>query len=82
MPEAAEEEEVATAGQQVVEAEIHGEQEDYPLEDEEVEDDEDDDEDDDDDETEVDDDPEWDAEVARQQEIGVLKIQVRFTSSG
>ena len=82
VPDAAEYEEVETGSQQVVQAKVHGEQEDYPLEDEEEEGDEDDEEDDDNEDTELDDDPEWDAEVARQQEIGVLKIQVRFTSSG
>ena len=45
VPDAAEYEEVMTGGQQVVQAEVHGEAKDYPLENEEDEDDENDDED-------------------------------------
>ena len=85
MPDAVEYEEVMTGGQQVVQAKVHGEAEDYPLEnrtmkttkmtmrmnEEEPEDEEEDEED-----------PEWEAEVTRQQEIGLIKIKVCFTSSG
>ena len=46
MPDAAEYKEVVTGGQQVVQAEVHGEVEDYPLENEDDKDDENDDEDD------------------------------------
>ena len=77
MPDAAEYEEVTTGGQQVVQAEAHGEAEDYPLENKDDEYDENDDEDDKeetDNEEEDKEDPEWDAEVARQQEMGLLKI--------
>ena len=38
MPDAVEYEEVATGGQQVVQAKVHGEAEDYPLENEDDED--------------------------------------------
>ena len=85
VPDAAEYKEVTTGGQQVVQAEVHGEAEDYPLENEDDEDDENDDEDEEEetnDEEEDKQDPEWDAEVARQQEMGLLKIKVCFTSSG
>ena len=44
MPEAAEEEEVTTGGQEVVQAEVHGGAEDYPLENEEEEEEEEDEE--------------------------------------
>ena len=85
VPEAAEHEEVVTGGLQVVQAEVHGEAEDYPLEnedDEEEEEDEEEDEEDEEEEEEDKGDPEWDAEVARQQEIGHIKIRVCFDSSG
>ena len=85
VPDAVEYEEVATGGQQVVQAEVHGEAEDYPLEnedDEDYENDNEDDEEETDDEEEDTEDPEWDAEVARQEEIGLIKIRVCFTSSG
>ena len=85
VPDAAEYEEVVTGGQQVVQAEVHGEAEDYPLENEDDEDDENDDEDEEeetDNEEEDKEDPEWEAEVTRQQEIGLIKIKVCFTSSG
>ena len=78
-------EEVVTGGQTVVQAEVHGEAEDYLLENEDDEDDENDDEDDKeqtDNEEENKGDPEWEAEVTRQQEIGLIKIKVCFTSSG
>ena len=68
----------------VVQAEVHGEAENYPLENEEDDDDENDEEDDEEDTEEEEEDkgdPEWDAEVARQQEIGLIKIRVCFTSS-
>ena len=84
MPEAAEEEEVVTGGQQVVQAKVHGEAEDYPFENEEEEEEEEDkeeDEEEDEEEEEDKEDPEWDAEVARQQEIGLIKIRVCFNSS-
>ena len=79
--DAAEYEEVTTGGQQVVQAEVHGEAEDYLLENEDDEDDENDDEDEEE-ETDDEKDPEWEAEVTRQQEIGLIKIKVCFTSSG
>ena len=83
MPEAAEEEEVTTGGQEVVQAEVHGGAEDYPLENEEEEEEEEDEEKDEEEEEEEDkEDPEWDAEVARQQEIRLIKIRVCFNSSG
>ena len=85
MPDAAEYEEVMTGGQQVVQAEVHGEAEDYPLENEDDKDDKNDDEDDEeetDDEEEDKEDPEWEAEVTRQKEIRLIKIKVCFTSSG
>ena len=85
VPDAAEYEEVTTGGQQVVQAEVHGEAEDYLLENEDDGDNENDDEDDEeetDEEEEDTEDLEWDAEVARQEEIGLIKIWVRFTSSG
>ena len=85
VPDAAEYKEVATGGQQVVQAEVHGEAEDYPLENEDDKDDKNDDEDDEeetDNEEEDTEDPEWDAEVARQEEIRLIKIRVCFTSSG
>ena len=84
MPDAAEYEGVATGGQQVVQAEVHGEAEDYLLENEDNEDDEDNDDEDEeekDDEEEDKEDPEWEAEVTRQQEIRLIKIKVCFTSS-
>ena len=84
MPDAVECEEVTTGGQQVVQAEVHGEVEDYPLENEDDEDDENDEEEepeDKEDEEEDKEDPEWEAEVTRQQEIGLIKIKVCFTSS-
>ena len=37
---------------------------------------------DEEDEEEDEEDPEWEAEVTRQQEIGLIKIKVCFTSSG
>ena len=46
------------------------------------ENDDEDDEEETDDEEEDTEDPEWDAEVARQEEIGLIKIRVCFTSSG
>ena len=85
VPDAVEYEEVATGGQQVVQAEVHGEAEHYPLENEDDEDDENDNEEepeDEEDEEEDEEDPEWEAEVTRQQEIGLIKIKVCFTSSG
>ena len=85
VPDAVAYEEVATGGQQVVQAEVHGEAEHYPLENEDDEDDENDDEEepeDEEDEEEDEEDPEWEAEVTRQQEIGLIKIKVCFTSSG
>ena len=85
VPDAVEYEEVMTGGQQVVQAEVHGEAEDYPPENEDDEDDENDDEDDEEepeDEEEDEEDPKWEAEVTRQQEIGLIKIKVCFTSSG
>ena len=85
VPDAAEYEEVVTRGQQVVQAKVHGEAEDYPLENEDDEDDKNNNEDDEeetDDEEEDTEDPEWDAEVARQEDIGLIKIRVCFTSSG
>ena len=85
VPDAVEYEEVATGGQQVVQAEVHGEAEDYPLENEDDEDDENDDKEepeDEEDKEEDEEDPEWEAEVTRQQEIGLIKIKVCFTSSG
>ena len=85
VPDAVEYEEVVTGGQQVVQAEVHGEAEDYLLENEDDEDDENDDEEeleDEEDEEEDEEDPEWEAEVTRQQEIGLIKIKVCFTSSG
>ena len=85
VPDAAEYEEVATGGQQVVQAEVHGEADDYPLENEDDKDDENDDEDDNeetDDEEEDKGDPEREAEVTRQEEIRLIKIKVCFTSSG
>ena len=85
MPDASEYEEVMTGGQQVVQAEVHGEAKDYPLENEDDEDDENDDKDKEeetDEEEEDKEDPEWEAEVTRQQEIGLIKIKVCFTSSG
>ena len=85
MPDAVEYKEVATGGQQVVQAKVHGEAKDYLLENEDDEDYENDDEDDKEetnDEEEDTEDPEWDAEVARQEEIGLIKIRVCFTSSG
>ena len=75
IPEAAEYDEVVTGGQQVVQAEVHGKPKDYPLKNE-------DEKEETDDKEENEEDLEWDAEVARQQEIGVLTIQVCFTSSG
>ena len=81
VPDAAEYKEVATGGQQVVQAEVHGEAEDYPLENKDDKDDKDDEEETDDEEEDTED-PEWDAEVARQEEIGLIKIRVCFTSSG
>ena len=81
VPDAAEYEEVVTGGQQVVQAKVHGEAEDYPLENEDDEDDENDDKDEEegtDDEEEDKEDPEWEAEVTRQQEIGLIKIKVCF----
>ena len=69
MPDAEEYEEVATGGQQVVQAEVHGEAKDYPLENEYDEDDENDDEEepeDEEDEEEDEEDPEWEAEVTKQ----------------
>ena len=68
VPDATEYEEVMTGGQQVVQAEVHGEAEDYLLENEDDEDDEDDNEDDEeetDDKEEDKGDPEWEAEVTR-----------------
>ena len=82
VPDAAEYEEVATGGQQVVQAEVHGEANDYPLENKDDEDDKNDDEEETDDEEEDKGDPEWEAEVTGQQEIGLIKIKVCFTSSG
>ena len=88
VPDAVEYEEVATGGQQVVQAEVHGEAEDYPLENEDDKDDENDDkeepedEEDEEEDEEDEEDPEWEAEVTRQQEIGLIKIKVCFTSSG
>ena len=82
VPDAAEYEEVVTGGQQVVQAEVHGEAEDYPLENEDDENDEEDEEEETDKEEEDKADPEWEAEVTRQQEIGLIKIKVCFTSSG
>ena len=81
VPDVVEYEEVPTGGQQVVQAKVHGEAEHYPLENE---DDEDDENDDKEDEEEDEEDPEWEAEVTRQQEIGLIKIKVDlcFTSSG
>ena len=58
---------------------------DYPLENEDDEDNKNDDEDEEeetDDEEEDKEDPEWEAEVTRQQEIRLIKIKVCFTSSG
>ena len=84
VPDAVEYEEVTTGGQQVVQAKVLGEAEDYPLENEDDEDNKNDDEDDEEeieDEEEDTEDPEWDAEVARQEEIGLIKIRVCFTSS-
>ena len=49
VPDAEEYEEVATAGQQVVQAKVHGEAKDYPLENE----------DDNDDENDNEEEPEW-----------------------
>ena len=69
----------------MVQAEVHGEAEDYPLENKDDEDDENDDEDEEeetDDKEEDKEDPEWEAEVTRQQEIRLIKIKVCFTSSG
>ena len=83
-PDAAEYEELTAGGQQVEQAKVHGEAEDYLLENEDDEDDKNDDEDKEeepDDKEEDTEDPEWDAEVARQQEMGLLKIKVCFTSS-
>ena len=85
MPNAVEYEEVATGGQQVVQAEVHGEAGDNPLENEDDEDNENDDDEepeDEEDEEEDEEDPEWEAEVTRQQKIGLIKIKVCFTSSG
>ena len=82
MPDAVEYEEVATGGQQVVQAEVHGDAKDYPLENEDDEDNENDDEKEPEDEEEDEEDPEWEAEVTRQKEIGLIKIKVCFTSSG
>ena len=82
MPDAAEYKEVTTGGQQVVQAEVHGEAEDYPLENEDNENDKEDEEEETDDEEDDKADPEWEAEVTRQQEIGLIKIKVCFTSSG
>ena len=62
MPDAVEYEEVLTSGQQVVQAEVHGKAEDYPLENEDDKDDENDDEEepeDEEDEEEDEEDPEW-----------------------
>ena len=80
VPDAAEYEEVTTGGQQVVQAEVHGEAKDYLLENKDDKDDENDDEDDE--EEEDTEDLEWDAEVASKEEIGLIKIRVCFTSSG
>ena len=85
VPDAAEYEEVTTGGQQVVQAEVYGEADDYPLENEDDKDNENDDEDEEeetDNEEEDKGDPEWEAEVTRQQEIGLIEIKVCFTSSG
>ena len=78
VPDAVEYEEVVTGGQQVVQAEVHGEAEDYPLENKDDEGNEEEPEDEEEDEE----DPEWEAEVTRQQEIRLIKIKVCFTSSG
>ena len=64
---------------------FYGEAKDYPLENKDDEDDKNEDEDEEeetDDEEEDKEDPEWEAEVTRQQEIGLIKIKVCFTSSG
>ena len=82
VPDVVEYEEVVTGGQQVVQAEVHGEAEDYPLENEDDDDDESDNEEEPEDEEEDEEDPKWEAEVTRQQEIGLIKIKVCFTSSG
>ena len=85
VPDVVEYKEVVTGGQQVVQAEVHGEAGDYPLENEDDKDDENDDEEepeDEEDEEEDEEDPEWEAEVTRQQEIELIKIKVCFTSSG
>ena len=69
----------------MVQAEVHGKAEDYPLENEDDEDDENDEEEepeDEEDKEEDEEDPEWEAEVTRQQEIRLIKIKVCFTSSG
>ena len=83
MPDAVEYEEVVIGGQQVVQAEVHGEAEDYALENEDNKDDENDNEEleDEEDKEEDEEDPEWEAEVTRQQQIGLIKIKVCFTSS-
>ena len=85
MSDAVEYEEVTTGGQQVVQAEVHGKAKDYPLENEDDKDNKNDDEDDEEepeDEQEDEEDPEWEAEGTRQQEIGLIKIKVCFTSRG
>ena len=85
VPDAAEYEEVATGGQQVVQAKVYGEAKGYPLDNEDDEDDENDNKDDEEETEEEEEDKEdleWDAEVARQEEIRLIKIRVCFTSSG
>ena len=83
-PDAAKHDKVTTGGQQVVQAKVHGEAKDYPLENEDDKDeevDEENDKEEPEEEEEDKEDPEWDAEVARQQEIRHIQIRVCFNSS-